>query len=197
MIEEAILQTAGAYIQNYKIGDYIFAEGAIPESYFQIIEGKVKLNSLENTNKEMLHNLLGAGEDIIGFSIFSGKDYPVNAVALTDCKILIISKVDFQIMLEKSLVLAINIIYNLSEQMQRKYILSRILFSQSPIMKLTTFFNLLKVNQTDKTQFSYRVTLKRQQVANLTGLRVETVIRSVKQMEKNGNLRVVDGIIYF
>ena len=43
----------------------------------------------------------------------------------------------------------------------------------------------------------YIVPLTRQQMANLTGLRVETVIRTIKLMEKNNLLKIKKGLIYY
>jgi CRP-like cAMP-binding protein len=38
--------------------------------------------------------------------------------------------------------------------------------------------------------------LTRQQVANMTGLRVETVIRSIRNMNENGQLVIERGKVY-
>lgn len=41
-----------------------------------------------------------------------------------------------------------------------------------------------------KGKYTYEVLLTRQQIANLTGLRVETVIRAVKKIEHENALRL-------
>jgi CRP-like cAMP-binding protein len=38
--------------------------------------------------------------------------------------------------------------------------------------------------------------MTRQQLANMTGLRVETVIRTIKQMEKDEKLSIVRGKVF-
>ena len=38
--------------------------------------------------------------------------------------------------------------------------------------------------------------LTRQQLANMTGLRVETIIRTMKQMEKEGKLNIIRGKVF-
>lgn len=40
------------------------------------------------------------------------------------------------------------------------------------------------------------VKLTRQQIADMTGLRVETVIRSIRQMEEKGELVIDKGKVY-
>ena len=50
---------------------------------------------------------------------------------------------------------------------------------------------------TDKTEkFSYEIPLTRQQLASLTALRVETVIRTVKKLEKDGALKIINRKIF-
>jgi CRP-like cAMP-binding protein len=41
------------------------------------------------------------------------------------------------------------------------------------------------------------VQLTRQQIADITGLRVETVIRSIRQLYENGKLAIAKGKVYY
>lgn len=41
-----------------------------------------------------------------------------------------------------------------------------------------------------------RLMLTRQQLANMTGLRVETIIRTMKLMEKNDELNIIKGKVF-
>ncbi|WP_410493162.1 helix-turn-helix domain-containing protein [Chryseobacterium sp. P1-3] len=78
-------------------------------------------------------------------------------------------------------------------------IMSQHIFSNDPSMRLKTLMNYFKniyciENDLDS---EYIIPLTRQQMANLTGLRVETVIRVIKLMEKNNLLRIKKGLIYY
>lgn len=46
-------------------------------------------------------------------------------------------------------------------------------------------------------KYSFIVPLTRQQLASMTGLRVETVIRTIKNIEKQEHLKIVGGKIHF
>ena len=51
----------------------------------------------------------------------------------------------------------------------------------------------------DKEKFSgelFKVSFSRQDLANMTGLRVETVIRSIKKLEEENELSIKNGKIY-
>jgi CRP-like cAMP-binding protein len=47
-----------------------------------------------------------------------------------------------------------------------------------------------KRDSADKEPF--QITMTRQTIANLTGLRVETVIRTIKKLEKEGKRQIID-----
>ncbi|WP_423775412.1 helix-turn-helix domain-containing protein [Chryseobacterium joostei] len=48
-----------------------------------------------------------------------------------------------------------------------------------------------------KEQYGYRVPFTRQQIANLTGLRVETVIRLIKKMERQKIVKLKQHQIFY
>ena len=47
-----------------------------------------------------------------------------------------------------------------------------------------------------KEEDGYKIDLTRQQMGDLTGLRVETVIRTIKTLEKKGELKIVNRKVY-
>lgn len=65
-------------------------------------------------------------------------------------------------------------------------IMSQHIFSNDPTTRLKTLMNYFKNIYCIENGLNseYIVPLTRQQMANLTGLRVETVIRTIKLMEK-------------
>ena len=59
-------------------------------------------------------------------------------------------------------------------------------YPEHRVLKLIDYFKTRK-NKIPKDT-SYMVEITRQQIADLTGLRVETVIRAIKSLEKKGEL---------
>lgn len=49
----------------------------------------------------------------------------------------------------------------------------------------------------DNSPYSYEVKFSRQQLAAITGLRLETVIRSLKKFEKDGLLKIIKGTVFY
>lgn len=48
----------------------------------------------------------------------------------------------------------------------------------------------------DQSKYSYEVPLTRQQIAAITALRVETVVRAVKKLEKEEYLKIINRKIF-
>ncbi|MBO6183854.1 MAG: helix-turn-helix domain-containing protein, partial [Chryseobacterium sp.] len=60
-----------------------------------------------------------------------------------------------------------------------------------------TLMDYMKSFECPKKRFTFQIPLTRQQMANLTGLCVETVIRTLKKMERDGKLLIENGKILY
>lgn len=190
VIEESIIKSLGAKVKHYNVGDVIFSEGSNPSYYFQILEGEVKLNNYNEDGKEMIQSILNEGQSVGEFLLFMNKSYPFNAIAITSVTILRLSKVRFLSLLDLYPEARFDIIRSLSDSMYFKFVMGQIFSTQNPATKLRALMDYLKSFQSDMTQYSFQVPLTRQQMANLTGLRVETTIRTLKSMEKDGIVKI-------
>ena len=64
-----------------------------------------------------------------------------------------------------------------------------------PDHRIMTLLKHLKSNFGNPNTL-YEIELTRQEISNLTGLRVETVIRSIKKLEKDKQLKIKDRKVY-
>ena len=62
--------------------------------------------------------------------------------------------------------------------------------SQNPATRIIGLFDYLKSYTDCEDQHSFNIKLTRQQIADLTGLRVETIIRTIKKMEKDNLVKI-------
>lgn len=196
-IEEFIGRSAIGKLRSYDAGDIIFAEGGEPKFYYQLIEGHVKLNNYDDDGKESIQSIVTKGSSVGEFLLFIDKRYPANAVAITHCQILRISKARFFKLLEDDPDLKMKMISNLADSIYLKFVMRQMLSIKDPAKKLRVLMDHLKGLQGDKAPFSFQVPLTRQQMASLTGLRVETTIRALKSMEKENVVRMVKRKIYY
>jgi len=93
-ISEEILYSSSASKEHYYAGDYIFRKGEIPQHYYQILDGTVKLNSYIN-DKEVVQGILSDHSGMGEAMLILGKPYLMNAVALSDCTVLKITTKHF------------------------------------------------------------------------------------------------------
>lgn len=196
-IENFIVNTSIGKIKDYDAGDVIFAEGSLPTYYYQILEGEVKLNNYDDEGKETIQNILSQGKSVGEFLLFIDKKYPANAVAITNCKILRVTKAKFLKLLEDHPELKMDMIQNLSDSIFLNFVMRQILSIKDPATKLKVLMDHLKETQNDTEMFSFQIPLTRQQMAGLTGMRVETTIRALKVMEKENLVKIKNRKIFY
>lgn len=196
IISEDLLLGYGASYEKYEPGEKIFYEGNMPKFYFQIASGVVELNNYHEDGKEFTQNILTEGHSLGESFLFDDKLYPTNATAKTVCKILKLPKNDFINLLKHNPEVSSKMFQCLADILYNKYIMLFNISSSDPISKIKTVMDCLK-GYDNKHQYSYEVPLTRQQLANLTGLRVETVIRTIKKMHHSNLVKIENRKIYY
>lgn len=197
MIDEKLLFEFGAEVKFFAKGDYVFEEGNLPFFYFQLQSGKVKLNNFKEDGKEFIQNIFADGQSFGESLLFIDVQYPMNAICLADCHILQLPKSNFYELLDKRPEVSIDLNKALSQRLYYKYVMLQNLSNSDPATRMMTLMNYLKSFQVKKEKYSFIIPFTRQQVANLTGLCVETVIRTSKKMAKNDIIRIKDRKIHY
>ncbi|MEY8759087.1 Crp/Fnr family transcriptional regulator [Chryseobacterium tongliaoense] len=197
ILDENLLLENGAVYEDYRAQEIIFKMGDTPHFYFQVVSGIVELNNYHQDGKEFTLNILSEGQSFGESMLFGKKNYPMNAVAKTDCRILKLAKPDFLKLVTENPEIILTLFQYLSDRLFYKYVMLFNNSSAEPITKIKSLLDYYKESSLHKDQYSYKVPLTRQQIANLTGLRVETVIRSVKKMEKEKILEIRDRQIFY
>ncbi|MCU7613701.1 Crp/Fnr family transcriptional regulator [Chryseobacterium sp. GMJ5] len=190
MIIENLLLSYGGDYKKFETNEIIFKEGDSPAYYFQIASGKVKINNQNEKGKEFIQGILHEGHSIAQAALFINKTYPVNAVAIENCDIIRLSRQNYLELLKENPEFYDRIILSLSEDMHYRYLMMQSMSFQNPESRLKTIMDYLKDQYTDHSRFSFQIPYTRQQLASLTGLSVETVIRVIKNMEKNDVLKI-------
>lgn len=190
MIIEDLLISFGAETKEYRAEDIIFREGEFSMFYYQIEQGQVKLNNYTESGKEFIQNIFSSGQSFGESLLFVDRPYPMNAIAMEDSTVLRLSKSRFMDLINKNQEVSLNVYKCLAERMYYKYMMLYNLSVQNPVLKLKQLLDYLKSYYDDKSPYSFQVPMTRQQLASLTGLRVETVIRAIKSMEKDQILKI-------
>lgn len=197
IIDEELLLSSGAELVRYKVNDIIFKEGDVPKYYFQIKTGTVKINNYHEDGREIIHSIPFDGHCLVESSLFIDKDYPVNAVAMTACEIIKLDKVKFLALIGSSPDLLSKLYTYTAERMYYRHVMLNNISAPDPGTKVKRVMECLKSYNQYTSKYSYQFPFTRQQLASLTGLCVETVIRVVKKMEKEEMVRIENGKIFY
>lgn len=196
IISEDLLLAYGANYESFEAHQTIFHEGNLPKFYYQIINGIVELNNYHEDGKEFIQNILYDGESFGESFLFDEKAYPTNATAKTSCTVLKLSKTDFFSLLNQNPEVSSKMFKCLAERLYYKYVMLFNVSSPDPLNKLKTVMDYLK-GDNNHNKYSFQIPLTRQQLANLTGLRVETVIRTIKKMHNAHLIKVQNRKIFY
>lgn len=191
MIKPELLLQYGAQRKLLQKGETLFRQGEAAKSYFQVVSGEIKMNNYNDDGKEFLQGIFAAGDSFGEPPLLINEKYPANAEALNDVELLVLPKERFFELQRAVPEVAIDISRRLAGRLYYKSIMASEIASQDPehrLLKLIDYFREHVDPVAEGEKYSVRFT--RQQLADLTGLRVETVIRAIKTLEKKGEIKI-------
>lgn len=192
MIANELLELYDAKRKKFQKGELIFAEGNEPHYYFQIITGEVKMCNFNDVGREFIQGFFQDGQSFGEPPLFLNRAYPANAMAVTDCEIIIVPKNNFLELLKNNNQVSLTIIEYLAQRLHYKSVMAAEISSQEPEHRLLKLIDYsIKFLKVQKGNDGFPIDLTRQQMADLTGLRVETVIRAIKSLEKKKELKII------
>lgn len=197
LISEDLLFSYGAEIRNYDKGEIIFSEKDSPKNYFQLVSGRIKLNHYNEEGKEMILAILHKGLSVCELLLFIDEKYPVNAITLEKSSVIKLSKSAFMKLVNEHHNVSLDINRFLSQRLYYKFIMLENNSSLHPEVRIKGVMDYHKSFFTDQDPFSFQMPLTRQQLAAMTGLRVETVIRTIKNLEQQQTVKIESGKIYY
>ena len=190
MIDETLLLQLGK-LAKYNKGEILFEKGAAPKYFYQVRTGVVKMNNFNDDGKEFVQGLFTEGDSFGEPPLFIGENYPANAEAITAAEVYLLTKEKFLTLMMSNPDIHLHVTTALAKRLYFKSIMASEIASQEPehrVLKLIDYFKF-KVHKLPKLT-PYKVEITRQQIADFTGLRVETVIRAIKSLEKKGELSI-------
>ncbi|MEP7143899.1 MAG: Crp/Fnr family transcriptional regulator [Ferruginibacter sp.] len=173
-------------------GEVIYNEGSIAQYFYEVKTGEVKIVNSNDDGKDFIQAVYKANESFGLPLLFSGKTYPAAAFAHTHCEVFIVPKKQFLTLLENNYDFHFSVTKMISEQLLYKTIMLQEVANEEGEHCLLTLIHYL-IEQTKGANDTLHIT--KQQLANMTGLRVETVIRIMKNIEDKGWIKTSRGNI--
>lgn len=196
MIDENLLLNHGARRVVFSKGDQLFREGESAIHFYQIASGEIKMNNYNEDGKEFIQGIFSIGQSFGEPPLLANVKYPANAEAISDAEVFQLTKEQFLELLSSNPKVHLKITETLAKRLYYKAIMVSEISSQEPEHRILRIIDYLKHVDKVEGKFKYRLDLTRQQLADLTGLRVETVIRATKSLEKKGELEIKKRKVY-
>ncbi|KFE97566.1 hypothetical protein IX39_20055 [Chryseobacterium formosense] len=197
IIPEELLFQHGAVVKNYSESEIIFSEGHSSKYYYQIQEGTVKISNIFGDGKEFVHGFPFKGHCFGESYLLTDKPYAISATALTACTIICLAKDAYLNLVKNNLEVLRDVNRYTAERLHFRYLISSFLAISDPLMRIQKLLDHLKDYYGYSEPYSFPVPFTRHQLASLTGLRVETIIRVIKKMQALQILRIEHSKIYY
>lgn len=192
-IDKNILIAYGGVAKRFSKGDFIFEENDNPRFFHQIIEGKVCVYSSNAEGKELIHGVYSNDEGFGEAAVLSELPYPSTAEAKTDGVIIKITKDKLLNIFKDYPELPNQLLFDFAQFIYEKEKMMQVWVSHTPEDKIMRFIEQkFEITPEKETLIPYT----RQAIANFTGLRVETVIRTLNRMKKEGKVRIENRKLY-
>jgi|SRR5690606_33737642 len=191
MVPEELLLDFGAKREFYSKGDRLFSEGESALNFYQVSKGEIKMNNYTDQGREFIQGFFTDGQSFGEPPLFANVKYPANAEATSEAEVLQLHKERFLELLTLHPDIHLKITETLAKRLFYKAIIMSEISSQEPEHRILRILDYLKKHVHKlEGKYTFKVDLKRQQIADLTGLRVETVIRAMKGLEKKGEILI-------
>jgi CRP-like cAMP-binding protein len=189
LFAEEILRKYQARLLTVKKDQILFYEGDAAIDYYQVEEGSVKMFIVSAGGQEFIQGIFTCGESFGEPPLIGKFPYPGTASAIGPAKVWRLSGDQFLRLLQENFDLHLHVTQVLCQRLRYKSMVLSEISSYEPDHRILSLLKYYKMkSRTEDSGVRIRIPFTRQQIADMSGLRVETVIRTVKKMEKAGKL---------
>lgn len=195
MITQEILEHYGSIIKQVPKDNFLWMEGDQANHYYQIKTGKVKMLNINVDGKEFVQGVFEDGQSFGEPPLFQDAPYPAAAMTLIETEVYKLAKESFFNLLKDHFDIHLKFTAILTKRLMYKAMIMKEISNHDAGHRVLTFIDHLKKGYGHDDQ-PFEVTFTRQQLSDMLGLRVETVIRTIKQLEKDDELKIVDRKVF-
>lgn len=167
-------------VKKFKKGAVIFSESDPAIGFYIVAEGRVKIYKLSAQGKEYIMNVASSGNTIAEVTVFSGKDYPAYAQAISASVLLFLSKVDFLSILRQYPEIAMRMLGALSLRQRRFAEIIEDLSLRSVLGRLSKY---ILGQAEEKGQDTFVLDIQKSDLAMKLATVPETLSRNLKKLK--------------
>jgi CRP-like cAMP-binding protein len=182
-----------ANLKAFAAGEEVFSQGEDAAFLPIVVSGRVKMVHYLEPGKEVIIGIFEEGEMFAVPPVFDGKTYPSTAVAMDPSQLMILSREQFLELIRKSDEFAFAVIGWMCEMLREKTSTIQTLATASPEQRVGNI--LLKLAAREGSEGPVKISLRRQDIAEMAGLTTETTIRVIRNLADKGLVEIVRGKI--
>lgn len=184
--------------QVYHKKDILFREEEKAYYLYYLLEGEVRIHSTDSEGKEFLIEKITENHFLGEPPFLLQERYPATAIVISEtAEIFKFSQENFAAFMKENPELFMHFTVNIAQKAFNKTQKIKSIVHQNPQERILNFLKnhkrILGLCSEEKTM----IDVTRKEMANSTGLVIETVIRTVKKMEKEGKIELINHKIYF
>lgn len=188
LIATDLLLRYGAEAIKLGKDELLFSQGDRAEYFWQVAKGKVKMTHYSEQGREFIQGYFTIGQSFGEPPFFAETKYPASAYAVEDSVVWRMSREAMLKLLKDHFEIHLRLVRTLSERLIYKSMMLSEVAIEEAEHRLRSLIRYLAREHDPESD--YIVQMTRQQLADMTGLRVETVIRTIKNLEMKGYLTI-------
>ena len=196
MIDIDILLACGAAYKKIAANEIIFREGTCAQFYYQLVSGRVRWVNINEEGKEFLQVMIEPGDCFGELPLFDGQPFAATAIANEDAVIIRLHSSIFHQLIKETPEIHFAFSKLLSERLRLKFLILKEMANHNPEHSISSLLSYFKQTKKNICPTCNKIKLTRQQIADMMGLRVETVIRTIKNLQQKGQLTIDKGKVY-
>lgn len=193
MISQGLLERHDARLLELDKGATIFDQGSSATHFYIVRTGRVKMSTFNDDGREFVQGYFSEGQSFGEPPFFSSTPYPASAITVEKSTVWKIPRSRFIELLRENFEIHLALTQVLSGRLVYKSMMLTEIAVEEAEHRLATLIEYFRREAGSSSEFIVPYT--RQQLADMSGLRVETVIRTIKSMESRGRLNIGHGKI--
>ncbi len=196
MIDIDTLLTWGGTYKKICKGDIIFLEDCSARYYHQLVSGSVRWVNIDSEGREFTQLIIEEGESFGELPMFDDHNYAATTIANVDSVVIRLPKSNFIQLLEENSKIHFSFCRLITERLRYKFFMLKEIAYHNPEHMLIALFKYFQLHDKHTCPQCNLVKLTRQQLADITGLRIETVIRTIRNLDEKGILSIKKGKVF-
>jgi CRP/FNR family transcriptional regulator, cyclic AMP receptor protein len=179
---------------SLKRGATLFAKGDPGHSLYAVISGTVKISVSSPDGRNAILNLIGAGEVFGEMSVLDGRVRSADAIANTNCEILVIDRRDFLPFVHSQPALAMKFIELLCERLRwTSDQVEQIILQDLPGRLASALLGLTEKRKLESANRTIAIT--QQEISEMVGMTRESINKQLRAWAARDWLRLEHGAI--